>query len=817
MFKNYFKIGWRNLWKNKIFSLINIAGLSIGISAALVIYLIVSYDFSFDKFEKDRDRIYRVVTDITVLGETNHSSGVTYPMANAIKKEITGIDNVTHFYNIDDDENTKISIPQTENESPVVFRNQKNIVFADGAYFDLVPYTWLAGSSQTALAQVHQAVLSESSARMYYPKLTPTEIIGKKIIFNDSIQANVTGIVKDLDKSTDFRFKIFISRATLEARLLSQEDVIKWGGANSDSQLFVKLSEGTSTTQITRMINGLYKKYRKPGRLTFGSSLQPLSDIHFNNTYPSFVERLAHKPTLYGLLIVAGFLLLLGCINFINLTTAQTSQRAKEIGIRKTMGSSKKQLIFQFLGETFLLTVCAAVLSVAITPLLLKIFSDFIPEGLHFAIKTDIALFLCALVLIVSLLSGFYPALVLSSFKPVSVLKKQTVGGVGKVRGLWLRKSFTVSQFVIAQVFIIGTIIVGKQISYTLNKDLGFKKEAIIYLRTNYSDTVQSHRFVLMDKLKAIPEITMVSLASDPPSINNLWVNTFQYRDGTKELETAVQVKRADTNYMKLFNIKLIAGNNLSYSDTTKEFVINETYARNLGFSDPQKVIGKTIYWDSKPYPVVGVVSDFHQRSLHEPISPLVFTTGTRDMQEINIALQSQDAQGTVWKTAISKIEKAWKEVYPTEMLEYHFLDDTLREYYTAEQKISRLLMWSAGLTIFISCLGLLGLISYIAHQRTKEIGIRKVLGASMNSIIALFSKDFVKLVLIAITIASPLAWWFMHRWLQQFAYRIEIQWWMFAIAGSLTVLIASLTVGIQAVKAALTNPVKSLRTEWLE
>lgn len=812
MLHHHIKTAYRNLLKNKVFSLINIAGLSIGISSSLVIFLIVSYDFSFDKFQKDNDRIYRVVTHITVMGETGKSSGVTYPMPAAIKNEVTGIDNVAHFYTIDNDEHTRITIPQKGKEEQTVFRDQKDVVFANKSYFDLIPYTWLAGSSQTAVEQAHQVVLTESIARVYYPNVAPSEMIGRTIIVNDSIQANVTGIVKDLDHNTDFKFKIFISKPTLESRLISVEEQTQWGGANSASQLFVKLSKNASPEKVTSQINALYKKYRKPGRLTFASSLQPLSDLHFNSTYlTKFVERMAHKPTLYGLLTVAAFLLVLGCINFINLTTAQASQRAKEIGIRKTMGSSKKQLVAQFLSESFLLTLCAAVLSIAITPWLLNIFSDFIPQELHFDLTAEIILFMVALVVTVSLLSGFYPALVLSSFKPISVLKNQVVEG--NARGLWLRKSFTVSQFVIAQVFVIGTIIVGKQLTFTLNKDLGFNKDAIIYLRTNNSGEEKS-RFVFLDKLNAIPEIKMVSLASDPPSINSAWVNTFKFQDGGREIETGVQVKRADTKYLQLFNIKLAAGRNLSNSDTTKEFLINETYARALGFTDPKQAIGKLISWDNISYPVVGVVADFHQRSLHEPISPLVLTTGARDMSEINIALQPQNAEGTVWQTAINKIERAWKEVYPNDVLQYSFLDDTVKEYYVAEQKISRLLKWSAGLTIFISCLGLLGLISYIAHQRTKEIGIRKVLGASIVSILSLFSKDFIKLVLVAVTIATPLAWWLMNEWLEEFAYRIQIKWWMFALAGSLTLLIAVCTVGIQAIKSAMANPVKSLRSE---
>lgn len=814
MFKNYFKTAIRNLARNKIFSLINVAGLSIGISSALVIYLIVSYDFSFDKFEKDRERIYRVVSDFTFSGEAYHNPGVTYPMGNAIKKELTGIENLTHFYTWDE---SKVSVPGKDKKGPAIYKKQKNIVFADDNYFDLVSYNWLAGSSKVALQHPNQTVITESNAKMYFPKLKPAEIIGKEIIFNDTTRATVTGVVKDITENTDFKFKTFVSKATLEHGMMTPEDQNEWGNTNSASQLLVKLSPGVSPALIAKQVNGLYKKYKKADpddHSTTAYALQPFSDIHFNNTYYSFGERTAHKPTLYGLLAVASFLLLLGCINFINLTTAQASQRAREIGIRKTMGSSKSQLISQFLSETFLLTLCAAILSILIAPLLLKVFADFIPEGLHFTITGDIVLFLLILTMIVSLFSGVYPALVLSSFKPVLVLKNQTTSGSGKTRNLWLRKTLTVSQFVIAQVFVIGTLLVTKQISFTLNKDLGFKKDAIIYLHTNYYDTVQSHRFVLIDKLKAIPEIAMISLGNDPPSNNSMWTSTMKYKDGKRELETDVQVKLADTNYLKLFQIKLVAGTNLPYSDTIKDLVINEAYARFLGFKNPGQAIGKLIDWDNKQFPIVGVVSDFHQRSLHDPIKPLLFTTRTKQMRGINIALQPQNIEGTAWKTAIVKIEKAWKEIYPEDDFQYDFLDDTIRKYYTAEQNISKLLMWSTGLTIFISCLGLLGLVTYITHQRTKEIGVRKVIGASVMQIMSLLSKDFMKLVLVAFIIAIPISWYAANAWLQNFAYRTTLSWWLFLSGGLLMFSIAFIILCIRTIKAAMANPVKSLRME---
>ena len=815
MFKNYFKTAFRNLLKNKIFSLINISGLSIGISSALVIYLIVSYDFKFDKFEKDQDRIYRIVSNFVFSGEAYHNSGVTYPMAKALKNEATGIEIVAPFSTFD--EATKVSIPQTSKD-PVVFKKQEHTVFANENYFNLISYQWIAGSPKTSLNQPFQVVLTESNAALYFPKMNAANIIGKEVIFNDTIRTTVTGIVKNLDQNTDFNYKTFVSRATQETHLMSPGDLTEWGNTNSAWQLFVKLSPGISPAQIEKQVIGLYKKYKKADpndHSTTSYALQPFSDIHFNTDYGVPDNgRVAHKPTLYGLLAVAAFLLLLGCINFINLTTAQASQRAKEIGIRKTMGGNREQLIFQFLSETFLLTLCATILSIIIAPLLLKVFSDFIPEGLHYSLQSGVIVFLLILVIAVSLLSGFYPALVLSSYKPVSVLKNQSASGSGKTRNAWMRKTLTVSQFVIAQVFIIGTILVSKQISYTLNADLGFKKDAIIYFHTNYYDTVPSHKNVLVEKLKAIPEIAMICLANDPPTSNSMWTSTMKYKDGKKEVEADVQVKLGDTNYIHLFQMKLLAGTNIPYSDTTKSVIINEAYANFMGFKNPNNAIGKSIEWDNKSVPIAGVVANFHQRSLREVIKPLIITSRTKQERAINIALQPQNAEGTTWKTAISKIEKAWKEVYPEEEFDYHFLDDTIKKYYTAEQNISKLLMWATGLAIFISSLGLLGLVTYITNQRTKEIGVRKVIGASITQIISLLSKDFLKLVFVAFVIAVPIAWWAGYKWLENFAYKTNISAWIFIAGGAIMFIMALLILCIRTFRAASANPVKSLRTE---
>ncbi len=649
--------------------------------------------------------------------------------------------------------------------------------------------------------------------------MRPDEVIGKQFFINDTTGLTVSGIVQDLVANTNFTFTTFVSKPTLETTSLRPADYAEWDNTNGASQLYVKLSAGRQPAQAEKDIIALYNRHHKKeagdnSKIWF--HLQPLSDIHFGANYNAYDIPVVNKSVLYSLLAVAAFLLILGCINFINLTTAQSSQRAKEIGIRKTMGGTRKQLIVQFLSETFLLTVLATVVSLALTPLLLKAFAGFIPEGLHFnlAAQPGIAVFLFGLVLVVTALSGFYPALILSSYKPVLVLKNQVFSHSGKTRKAWLRKSLTVSQFAIAQFFIMATLFVSSQISYSLTKDMGFKKDAIVYFRTNFYDTSQSHRTLLRDRLQAIPEIAMVSLSSNPPSSGSTWSGTMKYKDGKKEIETDVQQKYADTNYIQLYHIKLLAGTNLAASDTVNQFLINETYAHILGFQHPEQAIGKNIAWSDKQIPITGVVADFNQKSLHEPIKPLVIGSWGSTEQMVNLALRPQNNAGTTWKTALAKAEKVYKQIYPADDFDYSFFDEDIAKYYTQEQNISSLLKWATVLAVFISCLGLLGLVMYTTSQRTKEIGVRKVLGATVAQIITLVSIDFLLLVLVAFVIATPLAWLGINKWLENFAYRTAINWWLFVLSGICMLVLALLTVSIQTIKAAIANPVKSLRTE---
>jgi ABC-type antimicrobial peptide transport system permease subunit len=599
----------------------------------------------------------------------------------------------------------------------------------------------------------------------------------------------------------------------------------EWESTNSASQLFVKLLPSANVSQIEKQLNDILKKNSPPkpeskGN-THGFSLQPLNDVHFNERYGNFDNgRIASKTTLYGLLIIAAFLLLLGCINFINLTTAQATQRAKEIGIRRTMGSSRAQLVIQFLSETFLITLVAVIISAALAPVILKLFADFIPTGIKANIfsQPSLILFLLLLTMVVSVLSGFYPAVMLSGYKPAMVLKNQAASNSSKTRNAWLRKSLTVTQFVIAQFFIMATVLVSKQIYYALHKDMGFKKEAIVIINSPWKNRVASKNQVFLNKLRSMPQVDMISVGNAPPSSGNTNSTIVVYKDGKKEVKTEVFLKFGDENYIPLYKIKLIAGRGLQPGDTSKSVVINTTYSKILGFKSPREALGKMLnnFNGTKNLKVVGVVADFHQKSLHEPIKPLAIFTSTNNYQNgtFHISLKPQTSAGDEWKTAIATIGKSWKEIYPDDDFEYHFFDETIAKFYEREQHTSTLLAWATGLSIFISCLGLLGLAIYTTNQRTKEIGVRKVLGATVSQIVTLLSTELVLLIILAFVIVTPIGWWAMNKWMQQFADRTSISWWVFAASGAGMLLAAVFTSSFQTVKAAIANPVKSLRSE---
>lgn len=815
MFRNYFITALRNFRRNKTFSAINVLGLSIGISAAIVIFLTTYYEFSYDRFETDKDRIYRVVLNAKFNGVDEYSAAVPSPVSSAVQNEVTGVELNVPRFQFQGDGTADVSVAGKSNEKPVIFKHQPDVVFTSPQYFSLLSYNWLAGSPETALQEPFGVVLTESRAKQYFGLLPVKDIVGKQLTYNGNITATVTGVVKDLNRNSSVAAGELISFSTI-AKTSLQDDFMMtvWNDWMGYTQLYLRLAKGTSPQMVEKQLKSILARYNKDAKGMAGTMslhLQPLSDVHFDSSYAGVGQRLANKQTLYSMLAIAIFLLLLACINFINLTTANAVQRAKEIGIRKTMGSSRRQLVLQFLGETFFITLIAAFISLLFTPVLLRLFADFIPPGITFSPlqQPSIVLFLVCLMVLVSFLSGLYPALILSGYKPISVLKRQSAN-TSETRHAWVRKTLTVSQFVIAQFFVIATLMVSKQLNYSINSDLGFRKDAILTFDIPH-DTVAAHTQQLLNSINMIPEVQLASTGFMSPASTGMAFTNILYAL-KPDIKANIQIRWGDPDYINIYGIKLLAGRNVAPSDTAREFLINDTYAKLLGFQRPEEAVGKSLLYDGKSLPVVGVMQDFHDMSTHFGISPMVFSG--RKGSTFHIRLQPSTDAGSVWAGAIQKIQKEYKKLYPEEDFHYRFFDDTFAEMYQNERNTSRLLEWSAGLTIFISCLGLLGLVMYTINNRTKEIGIRKVLGASINSIISILSKEFVQLVLIAFLIAAPLAWWAIYKWLEDFTYRTKMSWWIFLVSGSFMLVIALVTLSIQTIRAAISNPVKALRTE---
>lgn len=816
MLRNYLKIAFRNVWKNKMFSMINILGLSIGLSAAFVIGAMVFYDLTFDKFHTDGDRIYRVATAFKSPDGDFYNAGVTVPLAQAlVDLEMKELSAVAPLF-------TAFPLHVQNKNTEHLFKNPEFVIYTDPSYFKVFEYHWLAGNNENALEEPNTVVLSQKRATKYFPNQELENIIGKSVIYNDTISATVTGIVDNFKQRTDIVFEEFISLKTAATQdMTNAVNEANWNNTSSASQLFIKLSENTNPLEVQKTLDQIAKDHDDPEMVAIGRTsayhLQPLDDIHLNPNYNTFdfADSRTSFSALKSLMILALILVLLGCINFINLNTAQAIKRAKEIGIRKTLGSSRKQLVIQFLGETFILTLAAASLSFFLSKWLLILFSDFIPAGLTFDVFWNpwVIMGILLLLLLVSLLSGFYPAIVMSKYKPVSVLKQQVLTSSDKGS---LRKYLTVFQFVIAQVFIIATLMVGKQLNYIMKKDMGFKTEAIAYFRTPWRDTSSVKRARFVRQMEEIPGVDQVVLSGNPPASFSTMSMGVKYIDGDKEVNSNLQLMYGNARYFDLYDLKLIAGR-MPLNDSIREFVINRSYLKVLGLENPEDVLGKSIKADTENLPIVGVMEDFNQHSLKYGVAPMAFTGGTYNgkwtqFKTIHFKMNSKESGN--WPVTFFKIESIWKELYPSSDFEYRFMDDTVKRFYESEQKTATLLKWATGLAILISCLGLFGLVIHTTERRTKEIGIRKILGANIFQLNFLLSKDFLKLVLIAFVIAAPIAWYGLNNWLEEFANKTELSWWIFAISGISMVVISLLIMTIKTLNSANTNPVKSLRTE---
>lgn len=811
MLANYCKVAFRLVAKHKAYFLINVLSLTLGICACIVIYKIVSYEFSFDSFHPGKERIYRIGGEVAENnGRTFYVEDVPPPAPNAIRKDISGIEVITSFYPYE----VEVTIPgtsqarkfQTEGEGS----NGKSIIITDPEYFSIFHYDWLAGSPQSSLKDPFKVVLTQNRAHKYFGSLPVDVILGKEVIYEDSLRVTVSGIVKDQRQNTDFAFQEFISGSTIQNSFLKESHADGWQPGKGWAWSLVKLSKGTTASHVEAGLQDLVRKHMKADPLNkFSFQLQPLSDIHFNSDYDHDGIRKANRPTLFILTGIALFILLIGVINFVNLATAQSIQRAKEIGLRKVLGSSRVRLVVQFYTETVIVVLVAALIALCLVKWVLAIYSDFIPSGLTFSpFQWPTILFMAGVVLATSLLAGFYPAKVLSSYVPIINLQQGGIkGGTGSGS---LRRGLIVFQFALSLIFIISSLVISEQIRYMRFSDLGFTTNAIITI--NNWDGDEGKMQVFAQKIKDLPEVSGVVIQGKAPAFV-ISEEPISYR-GNEENAMMVHMQAGNADFIPFYGIKVVAGRNLIQSDSLREFLINETYAKALGFDSFDKAIDQLLYRNNKSYPIVGVVADFHEGSFHEVIGPIVIGHIPELEKSMGIKLTTTGTGAINLKTTLASMETRWKEVFPDRPLSYSFLDEAIAGLYEKEAKAALLVKAAMVIAIFISCIGLFGLVLFTIEKREKEIGVRKVLGASIMHILGMLSKEIVILVVIALLIASPIAWYFMQQWLQDFAYRIPISGWIFIVAGIAALTIALLSVSFQTLKAALANPVKALRSQ---
>jgi putative ABC transport system permease protein len=805
MLRNDLTLALRNLGRNRILGAIKITGLVIGITACLVVFLIASFELSFDRFQPDRDRIFRVYVEETE--DKTSWAGAPTAMPAAIRNEISGVESVCNFHTY----GATVHVP--EGSTVREYDPHNRIILTPPDYFSVFKhYEWVVGTPERALREPFQVVLTESRARIYFGAVSASAMIGREVRYNDSLVVTVSGVVKDVPHKTDLDFTDFISAASIESSWLKKNiQLNSWNSVNSSSQAFIRLMPNILASQIEaqmpRLAELYAEKYNKRA-WRFLPRLQPLSDLHFNPVLGIFNHSrpAPERSVLYTLMLVAVLLLVIALINYINLETAQATQRAKEVGVRKTLGSSRGRLIWQFLMQTLMFSACAAIVSPLLAWVALRYFHDFVPPGLTLNLADPLLwFFMLACIVTVTMLAGIYPALVLSSYQPARALKNLAHINTSMNHAAFIRKGLTVFQFVFAQVLIIATMAIGIQIDYMLNKDLGFSSDAVIYFYAPRAEP-DSKKLLLRNELGRLSEIETISLSS-PPCLMNARGSVIFEKD-QEILQHDVALQRGDTTYLDVYDMRLVAGRNFSISDSIRECLINETYMHILGYTDAHDLLGKTL---DRKHTIVGVIKDFHARTLHSVIEPIVIYPSFGSCIALKVTTQGNTA---ALSAALQKVEAEWNKIYPDQTIDYRFLDQTIERLYETELRTGKLMTLATGIAIVISCLGLFALSSFTVVQRTKEISIRKVLGSSVNAIVMLLSKDFLKYVIIAFIIAAPFAYYITTGWLEGFAYRIDPGIWIFIISGSLSVLTAFLTISFQTIRAAKANPVKFLRYE---
>jgi putative ABC transport system permease protein len=797
MFRNYIKIAFRNLQKNKVFSLINMAGLTIGLAAFWLIALYVADELSFDRYHENADRIYRVVQHASWDGGKFDLPITSAPFAPALKNDFPQIQDAVRF--------------DTEGGGSITYNNKylqvNDICFTDASVFNVFTWHFLAGDPKAALSKPQSIVLTKTLATKIFGD--PSLALNKTISFDNNNSNLVTGVIDDVPANSHFTFSAL--------RALPANYAEDW--QNSHLYTYILLKKDADIKNVEAGLPQFFNKYLKANmsNMNYRIEMQPLTSIHLHSNLSFEMSVNSSMTYIYTFSIVAILILLIAVINYINLSTARSSIRMKEIGVRKVTGSSKTQLVWMFLSESVLLTFMASIAAVFLISLIFPWFKQLTSKELsiwRFGVINTILL-LSVFSLCAGIISGIYPALFFARFQTISALKGQ-LGNQNKNQ--FFRKTLVTFQFVITIAMIAGSIVIYQQLQYVSKKDLGFNKDQVLTFHIQNKE-VRNQVSALKQQLLQNPLIESVASASNPIGNNDIGKTGYRLEVNGK-IETKPRIGDRfiiDEDYLPTLQIKLLQGRNFSLelpTDKTQSLIVNETFVKDAGWKNP---IGKKIQYNTDEkgnplfYQIVGVVKDFHIFSLQHKIEPLILQLPPVPTERDNLYVRIQ--KGSI-KEALQFIENTYQKFDPENPVDYRFLDQNFAKQYQAEQKQGVILLTFSGLTILIACLGLFGLVTFMAQQRTKEIGIRKVLGASVVQITSLLSKNFLKLVLLSLIIATPLAYFTMQKWLQDFAYRIEINWWVFAFSGLLAVVIALITISFQAVKAALANPVKSLRSE---
>lgn len=819
MIHSYFKMAQRSLTAHKGTTAINILGLITGIASALVILTVIRYGRSFDTFHSDSDRIYRLVrvtgTDLGAALRSDCRTGVSLPVPQALKTEIPAIGEIVsmQYYG-----NVFVEVPDASGNVLRRYREESGCVLTEPSFFQIfdykdTPFRWIEGNPDKALTEPLSVVLTRSLAKKYFPE---GNAMGMTLRIEKQAECKVTGIIEDLPPNTDFPFTVIVSYATI--KMAERSRINDWVSVSDDHHTYLKLAPGVTPQDMEQQIAKVHEAHTtKDIYESRHYLLQKLSDVHFDGRFQTFTGRTVSRDTLLAISLVGLFLLLAASINYINLATAQSVMRAKEVGLRKVMGGSRSTLVGQFLTETFVVVFIAGVLALVLSELLLINLQSLLnvtPTGYWFTDYFTI-MALAVIILVVTFLAGFYPSLAISRFSPVVSLKNKFA--TEKIGGFSLRKVLVVAQFAITQVLVVGTFMVVAQMRFFRDADMGFDQEAIVTLPLPGKSDLTKFQ-ALENQLRVKSFVSDVSLSSTLPSglrRSRNFMSIGRAEAAQPQDYTVFEYKTIDPSYLGLYGIKLLAGRNIIVQDSaTAHVLINRQLATWLELGSPEEAIGKELKWPwGKKLTVAGVVENYYGNSLKEGADGIMFEMAAQQFRYASIKLDVRDGQGSL-SDKIKQIEQVWSGFYPEHIFEYEFFDENVRAFYEQEEKYARLFELFSFVFLVIGCLGLYGLISFVVNRKGKEVALRKVLGATVGNILVMFSKEYVQLILVSFIIAVPVAYYAVNSWLSNFANHIELRWWLFVLPGFFVLLIALMVVTTKSMRAASANPVDKLKYE---